>query len=589
MKKTKSNIKFNKLSPSVEGSRNFKEILQLLDAKNFSEKTETPFVLIVCNQFLNILDFDAIINESIKWDHDQWKVPPSKLARSIILTPFLRVDKRCPLYRIEDGFEGMDLNLLFESNYLLDDFNDDHLGKLLDRINEVESTDLFSRIAFNAYTNFKIPISHTLHGDTTSHILYGQFEACEQEGYEGLNVTYGHSKDNHPELKQVMTGMLTDEYGIPIYEQTLDGNTSDSTWIKSAIHYLQGLLGDESGDYTFIADSKLVNKNNLEVIYADESPIKFISSCPSSFSSKIAEKTRKEAYLLDDWEDIGICCENEKSKRAARYKAQSFVKPVHGNILRLIVIKGNDPENKVIKNIEKIRKTIEVDIKKSFNKPFACKPDAQKAIDEFLKKHKNSLFDIKLEIDKLITEKNQVGRPSKNKEQSVIIEKFGVKLNNLTENKERVKEYRDNSESFVLITNIPENEKNNKEILQDYKKQKVIETNFEELKKPLMVSTIFLKKPGRIEALMMLLHISLLIRVLMRVIARMNLNKEKEPPRIDFSGRPLVNPTADTLLGLFALHSVVTVRNEYTVYSKSGKVDHLHKLLELLGLHSESG
>ena len=93
------------------------------------------------------------------------------------------------------------------------------------------------------------------------------------------------------------------------------------------------------------------------------------------------------------------------------------------------------------------------------------------------------MFDIKLEIEKLITEKNQVGRPSKNKEQSVIIEKFGVKLNNLTENKERVKEYKDNSESFVLITTIPENEKNNKEILQDYKKQKVIETNFEELKK----------------------------------------------------------------------------------------------------------
>ena len=26
-------------------------------------------------------------------------------------------------------------------------------------------------------------------------------------------------------------------------------------------------LGDKSGDYTFIADSKLVNKKNLEVIY----------------------------------------------------------------------------------------------------------------------------------------------------------------------------------------------------------------------------------------------------------------------------------------------------------------------------------
>jgi len=89
-------------------------------------------------------------------------------------------------------------------------------------------------------------------------------------------VIYGHSKDNHPELKQVMTEMLANGYEIPIYEQTLDGNTSDSTWIKSVIHYLQGLLGDKSGDYTFIADSKLVNKKNLEVIYADESPIKFI-------------------------------------------------------------------------------------------------------------------------------------------------------------------------------------------------------------------------------------------------------------------------------------------------------------------------
>src|SRR5664280_2375393 len=150
MKKTKSKIKIDKLSPSVEGSRNFKKISLLLNAKNFSQKTETPCILIVCNQFLDILSFDTLINESIRWDQGQWKVPPCKLARSIILTPFLRVDKRCPLYRIEDGFEGMDLNLLFEGNYLLDDFNDDQLGKLLDRIKEVGNTGLFSRIAFKA-------------------------------------------------------------------------------------------------------------------------------------------------------------------------------------------------------------------------------------------------------------------------------------------------------------------------------------------------------------------------------------------------------------------------------------------------------
>ena len=58
---------------------------------------------------------------------------------------------------------------------------------------------------------------------------------------------------------------------------------------------------------------------------------------------------------------------------------------------------------------------------------------------------------------------------------------------------------------------------------------------------------------------------------------------------IDFAGRPLMNPTADKLLRLFSLHSVVTVGDEHIIYSKSGKADHLCKLLELLGLHSETG
>jgi transposase len=560
-----------------------------LNAKNFSQKTETPFILVVCREFLDILGFDDIINDNIKWDKDQWSVSPATLARSIILAPFLRDDKRCPLYRIEEELEGLDLKLLFGGDYLPSDFNDDHLAKLLDRIAEAGSTGLFSRIAANSYVNFKIPVSHILHADTTSYVFYGDCKVCEQEGYEGLNVTYGHSKDKHPELKQIMTGMLTDEYGIPVYEQTLDGNTSDSTWFKSAIQYLQELFGDSCSDYTFIADSKLVNKKNIEVIYGDKDQIRFISRCPSNFNSKIAEKVIKQAYLLNKWEDLGICCEDEESKRAARYDAQGFVKTIYGHEFRLVVIKGDDKENKVDKEIKKEKKAIEEDIKKSFKEPFSCSPDAEKEIAAFLKRYKNSLVDIKLGIEKVVTEKRSRGRPSKNQKEPTIIEKFEVKLDELTENEERVKKYKQDSESFVLITNVSAEEKNNKQILQDYKHQRVIENNFEELKKPTMVSTIFLEKPERIDALLLLLHVSLLIRVLMRVIARMNLKKESEAPLIDFAGRPLVNPTADKLLRLLSLHSVVTAGDEHIIYSKSGKTDHLYKLLELLGLHSDTG
>jgi len=199
------------------------------------------------------------------------------------------------------------------------------------------------------------------------------------------------------------------------------------------------------------------------------------------------------------------------------------------------------------------------------------------------------LFDIKLSVEKVVIEKRLRGRPSQDQKPPIVIEKYVVNLDKLTENEERVKKYKQDKESFVLITNVSVDEGNNKKILQDYKKQRVIETNFEELKKPTMVSTIFLEKPERIEALMMLLHVSLLIRVLMRVVTRMNLKNKSEPPLIDFAGRPLVNPTADKLLRLFSLHSVVTVGDEHIIYSKSGKAKHLCKLLELLGLNSETG
>ena len=65
MKKMDQKAKNKKLSPSAKGTKNFKKMSQLLNAKNFSQKTETPFVLVVCREFLDILGFDEIINDNV--------------------------------------------------------------------------------------------------------------------------------------------------------------------------------------------------------------------------------------------------------------------------------------------------------------------------------------------------------------------------------------------------------------------------------------------------------------------------------------------------------------------------------------------
>ena len=75
----------------------------------------------------------------------------------------------------------------------------------------------------------------------------------------------------------------------------------------------------------------------------------------------------------------------------------------------------------------------------------------------------------------------------------------------------------------------------------------------------------------------------------MRVTARENLEKEKEPLRIDFGRSILKNPTAEKMLRLLSFHSIITMDGKQFICAKNGKVDKLRKLLQLLNLNLESG
>ncbi|MDY6909251.1 MAG: transposase, partial [Thermodesulfobacteriota bacterium] len=87
-----------------------------------------------------------------------------------------------------------------------------------------------------------------------------------------------------------------------------------------------------------------------------------------------------------------------------------------------------------------------------------------------------------------------------------------------TQKPEAVNTLREQAGCFVLITNVPvEGPPNSdipydgKRILQVYKDQNGIEHNFSFLKDPVVVNSVFLKKPERIEALGLILVIALLL------------------------------------------------------------------------------
>ena len=69
------------------------------------------------------------------------------------------------------------------------------------------------------------------------------------------------------------------------------------------------------------------------------------------------------------------------------------------------------------------------------------------------------------------------------------------------ENKEAIEKLREEAGCFVLLANVPTEEKNGIDILKTYKEQDGIERNFGFLKDPLVANDVFLKKPRRIEAM----------------------------------------------------------------------------------------
>jgi transposase len=64
---------------------------------------------------------------------------------------------------------------------------------------------------------------------------------------------------------------------------------------------------------------------------------------------------------------------------------------------------------------------------------------------------------------------------------------------------------------FVLISNVPKEQMDDREILREYKEQVSVEACFKILKDPYFIDELFVKIPERLEALAYVMIISLMV------------------------------------------------------------------------------
>jgi transposase len=166
------------------------------------------------------------------------------------------------LYLVSQIFASKPVEHMLGPGITAEMLYDDCLGRTLDWLYDHDPTALFAGIAWQARQRFGIA-ARQVHVDMTSFAVTGEY-AADVEAHT-LAVTYGYSRDHRADLKQWMLALATTRAGdVPLFCQTLDGNTSDKVSLVAAVEVLaEQLRAEVEQAPIFVADSGLYSAENV--------------------------------------------------------------------------------------------------------------------------------------------------------------------------------------------------------------------------------------------------------------------------------------------------------------------------------------
>jgi len=398
--------------------------------------------------------------------------------------------------------KGLCLERLIGEGVKANHFNDDVMGRCLDRIYEAGPTELFLELFISILPQVSRGEDMRFHVDTTSMSVYSQQtnETNPDDGNDGqepavIQLTRGLSKDNHPELNQFLISLVTNQHGIPCYFESISGNQSDKKnlieTIKQTVKGIQSNLKAHQ-KALYIADSAVYTKANIGVM---GSKTLFISRAPATIQFV---KQLTEAEL-----DFTPC-------RQEGYRLYRTQTDYGGVAQTALVVESQAMKKRQHKQFDqkrdKHKQTAEKELRKLCRQKFYCSQDARNEMERFQQEH--PLFTVTLEDIEEKRERTD-GKRGKPVEDTPMRRTFQLKAS-LTYNEQAVAQKLEQMGRFVLVTN--DTAMDEETILTYYKEQSQVEKGFRFLKDPVFeVDNVFLKSPKRIMALSMIMVLSLLV------------------------------------------------------------------------------
>jgi transposase len=288
---------------------------------------------------------------------------------------------RSPLYRLEEFFSHQDTELLLGKALPPNAFNDDQVGRVLDRLYDFGTMRIFTACAVRAAAQFGLERRY-VHFDTTSRNVYGTYQIEDRDA--PFTLTYGYSKDKRPDLKQFVLSTLCVDRTVPVWDKPEDGNASDkniNTTILSEISQIMGCYGVAPGAYIYIADSAMVTEANLDTL----GETLFISRLPATYNE--CERIIEAAVTAESWQEVGVLAHTKttKNRPAASYKVWEDTVTLYGKGYRAVVVHSSSQDKRRQKRLEceckTSRATLEATAREAAKQTYFCQTDAAAAAE----------------------------------------------------------------------------------------------------------------------------------------------------------------------------------------------------------------
>jgi transposase len=468
---------------------------------------------------------------------------------------------RSPLYRLEEFFAHQDTELLLGKALPPQAFTDDTVGRVLDRLYDFGTMRLFTDCAVRAVTRFDLARRY-VHFDTTSRSVWGDYQFPETQDLP-FQMTYGYSKDKRPDLKQFVLSTLCVERAVPMWGKPEDGNASDktlNTTLLSEITQRLASYGVQPGAYISIADAALVTADNLAALRDTF----FITRLPATYSA--CGRVIAEAVAHNHWEEVGVLAQTPPTKHrpGTFYKVAEGEVTLYGKTYRAVVVHSSSQDQRrqqpLQQNIQASDAMLEATVREAIHQEYFCHADAEAAAAK-LRALQSAYHGVQVDVE----ERPQYGpgRPSRRQPRRVKAWRYGLQVT-LHERSEVIARKTQETGCFVLLTHVPtvgEMAHTARNVLRAYKAQHGIEQNFGFLKDPLIVNSLFLKKPERIEALGLVLLLALLLWRLVERTLRVHV-ETTETPLPGWDKKATQQPTAFMMMTKFAAVIVIKVESQ---------------------------